>query len=105
MIVRSHDAKKHRFKGIDLDILAHGEKSMITRLNYKAGDVVPLHQHPHEQCGYIVAGRVRLAIGEQEEALEAGDSYCIPGDVPHGMQAMEDGSLVDFFAPAREDYR
>jgi quercetin dioxygenase-like cupin family protein len=104
MIVKNSDAKRRQFKGISLDVLVVGDKSMVTRMNYKAGDVVPVHSHPHEQCGYVVSGKARLMFGGQEEVLEAGDSYYIPGGMPHGMHALEDGHIVDFFVPLREDY-
>lgn len=104
MIVKNRDAKKRQFKGISLDTLAVGEKSMVTRMNYKAGDVVPVHSHPHEQCGYVVSGKARLMCGGQEEVIEPGDSYYIPGNTPHGLHALEDGHIVDFFTPPREDY-
>jgi quercetin dioxygenase-like cupin family protein len=103
-IIKNRDAKRRQFKGISLDVLAVGEKSMVTRMNYKAGDVVPVHSHPHEQCGYVVAGRARLTCGGQEDLLEPGDSYYIPGGVPHGLHALEDGHIIDFFVPIREDY-
>jgi len=104
MIVKNRDAKNRQFKGISLDVLAVGEKSMVTRMNYKAGDVVPMHSHPHEQCGYVVAGRGRLTCGGEETVIEAGDSYYVPGGVPHGLVALEDGHIIDFFVPIREDY-
>ncbi len=104
MIIKNREARKREFKGICLDVLAVGEKSMVTRMNYKAGDVVPVHSHPHEQCGYVVAGRARLTCGDQEDLLEPGDSYYIPGGMPHGLHALEDGHIVDFFVPIREDY-
>lgn len=104
MIVKSHDVKRRQFKGISLDVLAVGEKSMVTRMNYKVEDVVPVHSHPHEQYGYIVSGKARLMCGGQEDVLEPGDSYYVPGGVPHGLHVLEEGHVVDFFVPLREDY-
>lgn len=36
--------------------------------------------------------------------LHAGDSYAIPGDVPHSFEVIEGGEVVDVFTPQREDY-
>ena len=33
-----------------------------------------------------------------------GDSYLIPGDVPHSAVALEDSLLVEVFAPVREEF-
>ncbi|GEM_PF-4548806 len=52
-IVKRQDAKKREFKGVSFDVLAVGEKSMITKMHYKAGDHVPFHSHPNEQSGYL----------------------------------------------------
>jgi quercetin dioxygenase-like cupin family protein len=54
MIRKNNKAKKREFKGIIFDVLAIGEKSMITRMNYKKGDHVPFHNHPNEQSGYAI---------------------------------------------------
>ena len=50
------DALKRVFKGVSLDSLAVGEKSMVTKMNYVKGNFATTHQHPHEQCGYVVSG-------------------------------------------------
>ncbi len=64
--VRSEDALKKTFKGVNLDSLAVGEKSMVTKMNYEKGNFATLHTHPHEQCGYVISGKYRLIIdGEQ----------------------------------------
>ena len=52
-IVKKADAKKKTFKGVNLDSLAVGEKSMVTKMNYIIGNHATEHTHPHEQCGYL----------------------------------------------------
>ena len=104
MIVKSRDAKKRQFKGINLEVLSVGRQSMVTRISFRAGDDIPVHSHPHEQCGYLISGRARLLCDDQEEIIEPGDTYCIPSNAPHGLHALEDGCVVDFFVPIREDY-
>ena len=104
MIVKSKCVKQREFMGISFDVLAVGEKSMVTRMNYKADNIVPFHQHPHEQSGYVVSGKFRLKSGDIDEMLEAGDTYSIPGDTQHSFKVIEAGQVVDFFSPPREDY-
>jgi hypothetical protein len=60
---------------------------------------------PHEQIGYLQSGRARFKIGDDERLLEALDGYSIPGEVPHGVVALEDCVFVDVFSPPREEYR
>ena len=51
IVVRKENALKKVFKGVSLDSLAVGEKSMVTKMNYVKGNFATTHQHPHEQCG------------------------------------------------------
>ncbi|MDE6778007.1 MAG: cupin domain-containing protein [Alistipes sp.] len=106
-VVKRDEALKRTFKGVSLDTLAVGEKSMVTKMNYKAGDFASTHNHPHEQCGYVVSGRYRLIVEapcDIDTFLTAGDSYAIPGGVDHSFEVVEGGEVVDVFTPHREDY-
>jgi len=35
---------------------------------------------------------------------EPGDSWSIPGDVPHSANVIEDSVIVEVFSPVREEY-
>ena len=104
MIVKSADSKKKEFLGISFDVLAVGEKSMVTKMNFSKGDKVTSHAHPNEQSGYVVSGRLRFKFGEFDEILEPGDSYSIPENVKHTIEVLETGTVIDFFSPPRKDY-
>lgn len=47
-VVKKEDAIKRVFKGVSLDSLAVGEKSLVTKMNYVAGNYADEHKHPHE---------------------------------------------------------
>lgn len=108
IVVHKKDALKKVFKGVSLDSLAIGEKSMVTKMNYVKGNFATTNQHPHEQCGYVISGEYRLKVEMPEEnidiLLHAGDSYAIPGNTPHSFEVIEGGEVVDVFTPQREDY-
>lgn len=107
IVVRKEEALKKIFKGVSLDSLAVGEKSMVTKMNYVKGNFATTHQHPHEQCGYVVSGQYRLKIEGTENIdviLNPGDSYAIPGNTPHSFEVITGGEVVDVFTPHREDY-
>lgn len=108
IVVHKKDALKKVFKGVSLDSLAIGEKSMVAKMNYVKGNFATTHQHPHEQCGYVISGEYRLKVEIPEEnidiLLHAGDSYAIPGNTPHSFGVIEGGEVVDVFTPQREDY-
>ena len=108
IVVHKKDALKKVFKGVSLDSLAIGEKSMVAKMNYVKGNFATTHQHPHEQCGYVISGEYRLKVEIPEENIDrwlhAGDSYAIPGNTPHSFEVIEGGEVVDVFTPQREDY-
>ncbi len=89
---------------IRMKTTVYGTHTLMAEFRLQAGAELPLHRHPHEQTGYLVAGRMDLTIGEQTHAVRPGDSWCIPGDVDHGAVALEDSIAVEVFTPIREDY-
>lgn len=106
-VVKKNDAVKRTFKGVNLDSLAVGEKSMVTKMNYVKGNYAFTHRHPHEQCGYVISGKHHLIVECEpriDVILESGDSYAIPGNTLHSFEVIEDGEVVDVFTPQREDY-
>ncbi|NOU18433.1 MAG: cupin domain-containing protein [Bacteroidales bacterium] len=104
MIVKSENAKNRQFKGVSFDVLAVGQKSMVTRMNYRVGDKVPLHSHPNEQSGYVISGKYRIKYQDINEILNSGDSYSVPENVEHSWEVLEDGAVIDTFIPPRLDY-
>ncbi len=103
-VVKKEDAKKRMFRGVHLDSLAVGEKSMVCKMNYQTGDFASEHSHPHEQCGYVISGEYELTIRDKRGILTVGDSYAIPGNAPHSFRVLKAGEVIDVFTPQREDY-
>ena len=91
--------------GIVRRTLTWGERMLIAEVTLAKGCVVPMHEHPHEQVGYVATGRLEFVVGEAKAVLEAGDGYAIPGRVPHSVVALDDSVAVDVFSPVREEYR
>ena len=83
----------------------HGDKSTMTVWNITAGSVMETHQHPHEQITYILEGELEMRIGNDDYLFTAGATHVISSNTPHSARAITDVKVVDFFAPARDDYR
>ena len=90
--------------GVRRRTLGHGSQMLLVEFTLASGSGVPMHTHPHDQVGYVVLGSIRLTVGEETRTCESGDSYYIPGDVPHMAVIEEDAVVVDVFCPPREDY-
>jgi len=52
--------KLRQFKEFSFDVLAVGEKLMVTKMNYKESDQVPPYLHPNEQRVYVISGQYSL---------------------------------------------
>jgi len=90
--------------GVVRRTLVSGDGQTLVRFELAEGGVVPEHTHPHEQAGTVITGRVRFRIGGQDAEVVPGDSYLIPGDVPHSAVALEPSVLIEVFAPVREEF-
>jgi quercetin dioxygenase-like cupin family protein len=91
-------------EGIERKTLVYGEKTLMTEFLLKKGSRLPKHSHSYEQTGYLVKGHIRLSIGPEENDVMPGDSWCIPSDVEHGAEILEDSVAIEVFSPLREDY-
>jgi quercetin dioxygenase-like cupin family protein len=90
--------------GIELKTLVHGEKTLMTEFVLEKDRKLPNHSHSHEQTGYLVKGHIRQVVGAEEYDVIPGDSWCIPGNVEHGAEIIEDSVAIEVFSPVREDY-
>ena len=82
-----------------------GSRIMFSFVRLAPGAVMPDHNHPHEQLGYIVEGSMSLNLAGDERNLQPGDAYAIPGGVTHRAVGGPNGCLVlDAFNPPREEY-
>jgi quercetin dioxygenase-like cupin family protein len=90
--------------GVSRRILGHDPQLMLVRVDFESGAVGSLHSHPHRQVSYVAAGRFEVEIGDAKTTLGAGDSFFVPPGRQHGVLALEAGTLIDVFAPAREEW-
>ena len=104
MIVKKNESKHKKFKGVNFEVLATGDKSMVTKMNYRIGEKVPLHSHPNEQSGYVISGEYLIQYGQITEKLKPSDSYSIPENVEHSWEVIKDGEVIDVFTPPRIEY-
>lgn len=90
--------------GIRQKTLVHGSNTLMVEFLLEKGAQLPLHTHPHEQTGYLVAGYIRLTIGGKVHEVLPGDSWCIAGGEQHRAEIVEESVAVEVFSPVREDY-
>lgn len=81
-----------------------GQQIMLARVLLKKGCIVPEHSHANEQLTYILEGALKFRIDGREIVVHAGETLCIPSNMPHQAEALEDTVDLDVFAPPRADW-
>jgi quercetin dioxygenase-like cupin family protein len=67
--------------------------------------VIPEHRHPNEQVGIVLRGAITMTVAGERRRLAVGETYVIPGDVPHAAETGPEGAtVVDVFDPTRDDW-
>ena len=91
--------------GLTRRVLAQNPKLMLVEHRMTSDWVGARHSHPHDQAVYVISGKLRFSVGDQE-AFEAktGDSFVVRGGVEHQAWAIEAAVVLDAFTPTREDY-
>ena len=98
------DGYRESLPGISQKTLIFGEKTLMSEFVLQAGTSLPQHSHPYEQTGYLVKGYIRLTIGHETHEAHPGDCWCIPMNIPHGADIVDDSIAVEVFSPRRDDY-
>lgn len=90
--------------GVERQVIWGGHAT-LARFALAKGAHVARHSHPSEQFTSVMTGVLRLAIDGRDVILRAGDVVVIPAAVDHEAWMLEDGIVLDFFAPPRDDWR
>lgn len=90
--------------GVRLKSLVHGAATHLTEVRFIKGALVPEHQHPHEQTGYLISGSLRFFGPGGDTVVTPGDCWNFASGIPHGAEALEDSVVIEVFSPIREDY-
>lgn len=90
--------------GVTRKILAHNDNLMVCELTFEVGAVGALHEHFHDQCSYIVEGKMEFEIGGVKRIMGAGDSTYKQPHIIHGGVCVEKAKILDMFTPQREDF-
>ena len=80
--------------------LMKGEQMTFLEIHYAAGVGAPLHTHTHESVAYVVKGKVKSTVGEDEFIMGPGDVCRHPIGVLHRLEAIEESVIVEIKSPA-----
>lgn len=90
--------------GVKRRIMAYLDEMMMVEVLFEKNAVGSLHSHPHIQASYVAEGRFEVIIDGVTRTLEQGGSFIVPGNLVHGVKALEAGRLIDSFTPHRAEF-
>ena len=85
-------------------ILAHNSEMMAVEVDFDTGAAGSDHSHPHTQISYVLEGEFTYHIEGKARTMKKGDSIVVDGGRVHGCTCLSAGTLLDIFAPMREDF-
>lgn len=91
-------------EGVQMRPLVFEKKTILCEFKLEKGCQLPAHDHPYEQTGYLISGKLNFRIGKDWQITDAGDSWCIPENVEHEVEILEDSVVLELFSPIRPDY-
>ncbi|MBL8147621.1 MAG: cupin domain-containing protein [Anaerolineae bacterium] len=90
--------------GVHRRVLGTTGRLMLVEFFLERGAEVAEHSHHNDQVGYVIAGRLQFTMGDESREVLSGDSYSVPGGLPHSARAITDVTLIEVFSPPREDF-
>ncbi|GAB4369695.1 MAG: hypothetical protein Kow009_06280 [Spirochaetales bacterium] len=62
------------------------------------------HKHHSTQITYMLKGKLRMRIGDEEQVIGPGEFAYVPSNVEHSIESLEEYVLaLDIFSPPRKD--
>lgn len=90
--------------GVSRQFVGYNSQIMMVIVQFKKDAVGALHQHFHSQTTYVASGSFEVTVDAETKILKAGDGFFAQPNVFHGVKCLEEGKLIDAFAPFREDF-
>lgn len=90
--------------GAERRILCQDKALMMVEFRFEEKGAGAPHSHPHVQTTFVSSGRFEFTVDGETRILAPGDALVIPSGVEHSCICLEEGSLLDSFAPRRDDF-
>lgn len=85
--------------------MVHSELVTMAIVELAPNSVVPAHQHPNEQLGFVIAGSIQFTVDGVTRHRGRGETWRILANVPHEATAGPHGAVVaEVYSPVRKDW-
>jgi quercetin dioxygenase-like cupin family protein len=91
-------------EGVNRQVLGYDKRIMLVRVDFREKAVGAAHKHKHSQSSLILKGEFEVTIDGKTQTLKEGDAFFVPSGKDHGALCIKEGSILDAFSPAREDF-
>lgn len=82
----------------------HTSQMTVARLELKAGSSVAAHSHHNEQVSLVLSGKIKFTVDGVEVIVGPGQVLELKPHIPHGVEILEDATVLDLFSPPRTDW-
>jgi quercetin dioxygenase-like cupin family protein len=90
---------------VTVKVMHVGDEILMLEVFRKKGLIDPVHRHDdHETVAYLIQGRLKLKIGDDEFIAEAGSSWRHPVGVDHFSEALTDCLQIEVKSPPRKTW-
>ncbi|MGB5983032.1 MAG: cupin domain-containing protein [Nonlabens sp.] len=90
--------------GVSRKFLGYDNQIMMVQVKFDKDAEGAPHAHFHTQATYVVSGKFEFVIDGVKQVVSAGDGVYIEPNLLHSAVCLEEGMLIDTFAPVREDF-
>jgi len=90
--------------GVRRQILGYNSQVMMVIVKFDKEAIGSLNQHFHSQITYVAEGVFEVTNNNETKILKKGDGFFAQPNIIHGVVCLEEGILIDSFAPYREDF-
>ncbi len=71
-----------------------GKDLVMACMEIGSGKADTGHDHPYDQCGVVLKGRIEMFVGEDREILGQGQAYFIPAGMRHGWKTLDEPARI-----------
>jgi quercetin dioxygenase-like cupin family protein len=71
-----------------------GDVIEVGKYRMAKGTGADSHRHPNEQIIYVLRGKLRVRVEQEERTLEPGDVAHFPSNIVHEVRALEDSEFL-----------
>jgi quercetin dioxygenase-like cupin family protein len=106
-VIRWEDVPREQLSPLSARRTIHGQRVTLAQFTFVAGTLIPMHQHEHEQCSYVISGELEFRIGAEDAEpiiVPSGEVMVLPPNTPHMVRALVHTLDLDIFSPPRGDW-